>query len=171
MVTHRNRSSSRHGYKGVPIIINACEENGQKQIIRCKLDFNFMTVWFHTNSSCPWNYPWFVSLGFFPTVFVHVFSLRHLPQRPAGSAAPVRRRRQSPEHRPRQPVTTVGIAPGIVGAMRLLSTTCWTCGKTHVLVLLKWNKYIYIYWWNIVNIWQYNIVNHFNEHDILLNMW
>ena len=66
MVTNWNRSSSRHGSKGVPVNINTCEQNGQKQNIWCKLDFNFMTVWFHTNSSCPWNYPWFVSLGFFP---------------------------------------------------------------------------------------------------------
>ena len=137
MVTNRNRSSSRHGSKGVPVNINTCEQNGQKQIIWCKLDFNFMTVWFHTNSSCPWNYPWFVSLGFFPRFLFMFFSLRHLPQRPW--SAPVRRRHQSPEHRPRQPVTTVGITPGIVGAtcgivnhmwtwMNMIY--CWTCGET-----------------------------------------
>ena len=78
--------------------------------------------------------------GIFSTVFVHVFSLRHLPQRPW--SAPVRRRHQSPEHRPRQPVTTVGITPGIVGAtcvkhvvLSIMWTWmnmiyCWTCGET-----------------------------------------
>lgn len=134
MVTNRNRSSSRHGSKGVPVNTNTCEQNGQKQIIWCKLDFNFMTVWFHTNSSCPWNYPWFVSLGFFPRFLFMFFSLRHLPQRPW--SAPVRRRHQSPEHRPRQPVTTVGITPGIVGA---------TCGKHVVLSIIcehEWTWYI-----------------------------
>lgn len=108
------------------------------KMVRNKLyDVNLTSiyvVWFHTNSSCPWNYPWFVSLGFFPRFLFMFFSLRHLPQRPW--SAPVRRRHQSPEHRPRQPVTTVGITPGIVGA---------TCGKHVVLSIIyehEWTWYI-----------------------------